>query len=67
MHKLFSAGPPGGQTQKSLEYKVEVDRSWNFSFILKWNLKEVIWKVFVLLRSIKFSIYIRWFYEFLLV
>ncbi len=53
--------PPDGQTQKSLEYKVEVDRSGDFTFVVKGNVKKILRKVYEIMGSIKLSIFIRWF------
>lgn len=51
--------PPKGQTQISLEYKVEVDKSGDFTFILKGNIRKIRMKVFEMISSIKFSILTR--------
>ena len=59
--------PPEGQTQRSLEYKFEVDRSGDFTFILKGNIKKIWFKIFEMITSIRFSIFTRWLDEFILI
>lgn len=59
--------PPNGQIRKSLEYKVEVDRSGDFTFILKGNIKKICTKIFEMITSIRFSILTKWFLENILI